>query len=160
MDQDIPPKPDDALLKGALESREFPFRRCSLALLIDIHGRFFGQMRDEKTDIAMPGRIGFFGGGVEHDETPIEAAEREILEEIGIEFAPEDFEPLDTYFSWRPLTHEWEIVCPYVLVNVDSEHMQVFEGQGAIEITDTDDPLLAPTIVPALEQAYDLYKNA
>lgn len=160
MGQDIPPKPDEALLEGALESREFPFRRCALTLLIDIHGRLFGQMRDEKLDIAMPGRIGFFGGGVDSDETPIEAAVREIKEEIGVEFAPEEFAPLDIYFAWRPLSNEWEIVCPYVLVNVDSEHMQVFEGQGAIEIGDTDDPLLAPTIVPALEQAYKLYKDA
>ena len=48
---------------------------------------FFLQLRDEgaPTD---PGRIGFFGGGIEGEETPLEAVTRETKEELAIDITP------------------------------------------------------------------------
>ena len=40
------------------------------------------QLRDFKEGIAFPGNWGFFGGGVKKGETPVEAAKRELFEEI------------------------------------------------------------------------------
>lgn len=42
------------------------------------------QLRDFKQEIAYPGHWGFFGGAIDHNETPLEAALREIEEEINI----------------------------------------------------------------------------
>ena len=42
------------------------------------------QLRDFKQEIAYPSHWGFFGGAIEHNETPLEAALREIEEEINI----------------------------------------------------------------------------
>ncbi len=158
MANDLPPVPADDLLADVWTSRNFGFRRCALAMLIDVHGRFFGQQRDNKPDIAQPGRVGFFGGGLEGNEIPIEAAVREIEEETNLRFPPESFEPLTAYFAWRPLTSEYEAVCPYALTNIDSSHLEIFEGQNAIEITDMDDPGLASTVLPALRECFSLYK--
>lgn len=42
------------------------------------------QLRDFKQEIAYPGHWGFLGGAVDNNETPLEAALREIEEEIDI----------------------------------------------------------------------------
>ncbi len=41
------------------------------------------QLRDIKEGIAFPGYWGFFGGSIEQGETPEDASERELFEEIG-----------------------------------------------------------------------------
>ena len=41
------------------------------------------QLRDIKEGIAFPGYWGFFGGSIDADETPEDASERELFEEIG-----------------------------------------------------------------------------
>lgn len=43
------------------------------------------QLRDPKPDIAFPSRWGFFGGSLSEGEIPQQAAERELLEELGYE---------------------------------------------------------------------------
>lgn len=45
--------------------------------------RVLMQLRDDKPGIVYPGRWGFFGGGIEVGEDPIESAKRELHEEIG-----------------------------------------------------------------------------
>jgi 8-oxo-dGTP diphosphatase len=40
------------------------------------------QLRDDIPTILSPGKWGFFGGSIENGETPIEAAQRELTEEI------------------------------------------------------------------------------
>ena len=41
------------------------------------------QLRDDKESISFPGQWGFFGGAVNDKETSLEAAKRELFEEIG-----------------------------------------------------------------------------
>lgn len=41
------------------------------------------QLRDIKEGIAFPGCWGFFGGSIDEGETPEDASERELFEEIG-----------------------------------------------------------------------------
>ena len=47
------------------------------------------QHRDDRPDIRFPGHWAIFGGHVEEGETPEEGARREILEELGLELAPD-----------------------------------------------------------------------
>lgn len=44
---------------------------------------FLMQLREDKPSIVYPGCWGMFGGHIEEGETPEEALERELLEEIG-----------------------------------------------------------------------------
>jgi 8-oxo-dGTP pyrophosphatase MutT (NUDIX family) len=45
------------------------------------------QLRDFDERIAYPGQWAFFGGQVENDESPLQAAYRELKEEIGLKAA-------------------------------------------------------------------------
>ena len=58
------------------------------ALLLDEHGRYLTQIRDEIPGILHPGALGLFGGAVEPGETADQAMRRELAEEIG--FVPDD----------------------------------------------------------------------
>ena len=58
------------------------------ALLLDQHGRYLTQIRDEIPGILHPGALGLFGGAVEPGETANQAMRRELAEEIG--FVPDD----------------------------------------------------------------------
>lgn len=49
-----------------------------------ISNKVLMQLRDIKWEIAYPGHWGFLGGAIDHNETPLEAALREIEEEINI----------------------------------------------------------------------------
>lgn len=48
-------------------------------------GEYLLQMRDGSENIQDPLTWGFFGGGIEPDESPTVAAMREINEELGVE---------------------------------------------------------------------------
>jgi len=53
------------------------------ALLVDEHGRYLMQLRDDIPTILNPGHWGMFGGHVEEGETPFDGMMRELDEEIG-----------------------------------------------------------------------------
>lgn len=53
--------------------------------------RVLMQLRDFKPEIDVPGCWGFFGGAIDPPESPLEAASREIREEIG-------FKPTSLHF--------------------------------------------------------------
>ncbi len=69
---------------------------------------FFLQLRDEgaPTD---PGRIGFFGGGIEGEETPLEAVTRETKEELAIDITPFFFK---TYSGLERTSHVFLLEVP------------------------------------------------
>ncbi len=52
--------------------------------LLTLRGRYVLQLRDDKPGIAAPGLWGFFGGRVHAEESPEEAFQREIREELDI----------------------------------------------------------------------------
>lgn len=66
-------------------------RHVAVAILYR-ENQFLLQLRDDKPDIAHPGRWAFFGGHLEPGEKPAEGMCRELLEELG--YAP----PTVTHF--------------------------------------------------------------
>ncbi len=50
--------------------------------------KFLMQLRDNIPNIANPGIWGFFGGHLEPGETPEQAVQREVLEEVGYVLPP------------------------------------------------------------------------
>lgn len=59
-------------------------RGYSLLLLQNSEGRFLLQLRTDDAP-TFPNTWGFFGGGIEEDEEPIDAVIREAKEELGYE---------------------------------------------------------------------------
>lgn len=53
-----------------------------------VYGKVLMQLRDMKEGINFPGCWGFFGGSIDVGETPENASERELFEEIGYKSGP------------------------------------------------------------------------
>jgi 8-oxo-dGTP pyrophosphatase MutT (NUDIX family) len=56
-------------------------------ILIDAHGRYLLQLRDDLPQIWYPAHWGAFGGSVEAGEDELQALHRELYEELELEFA-------------------------------------------------------------------------
>jgi 8-oxo-dGTP pyrophosphatase MutT (NUDIX family) len=67
------------------------------AILISTDGRLLFQLRDNVPGISDPGKLGFFGGGREGDESFLDCVVREVHEEIGYFISPERFEFIGRY---------------------------------------------------------------
>lgn len=67
--------------------------RGALVIPEDKDGRVLLQQRDDIPGIVAPGLWGLFGGEIEGDETPPEAAAREMEEETGISAHADQFHP-------------------------------------------------------------------
>ena len=70
---------------------------------------------------------GYFGGGIEEGETPLETAIREAKEELDIEVVEDDLVYLGTTET------EWEgktLIKHVFLYRTDQEEFNVLEGQG------------------------------
>ena len=60
-------------------------REGTAAILISTDGRLLFQLRDNILDIPDPGKLDFFGGGREGDESFLECVVREVHEETGVD---------------------------------------------------------------------------
>lgn len=129
------------------------------ALLVDADGRFLLQHRDDKPEIANPGKWGSFGGEIEPGETPEEGFLREMREELG--WAPERYA---RYGAVRlPSGDISQLIYIYTArVDVPFERLTLGEGQGMAYFAPD---ALPDTIVPELRTlierfvATDAYAN-
>ena len=95
-----------------------------------------------------PGLLGCFGGQVEFDETPLQAALRELTEETSIEVART---PL-TYLCDLQLAESSRIDQFHIFeANIHDENFEVFEGDRA-EVYARGEALDRIDLVPALRQ--------
>ena len=91
-------------------------------------GRILMQMRDDVPGIAMPGKWGLFGGGVDPGEGPYEAVVRELHEEIGVLRPVEEFKPAYAVLTGAP---RWGLLYVFHLkLDIASEDINVLEGGG------------------------------
>jgi 8-oxo-dGTP diphosphatase len=67
-------------------------------ILQDINGKFLLQLRDNKKNIRYPNKWCIFGGGIEEGELPIDAAVREMKEELDLKLERSDLS-LEYVFS-------------------------------------------------------------
>ena len=102
-------------------------REFSIAILLDSHGRFLLQQRDDIPGIVHPGKIGLFGGHREGAETYLQCVAREIYEEIGYFVQPDRFEYFASYdeVGDHGADIHGEI---YVANNIPCEELLVTEG--------------------------------
>lgn len=82
----------------AAESRAFDLD--SIAALICKAGRYLCQHREDRPGVAFPGFWGLFGGAIESGESADDALQRELLEELGLEFLDSELLITSTHDSW------------------------------------------------------------
>jgi 8-oxo-dGTP pyrophosphatase MutT (NUDIX family) len=91
-----------------LTDRHYPFTGplapadASAVILTDDEQRYVMQLRDDRPGIFYPNRWGLFGGALEPGETSVQAAERELFEEIGIDTAGKLEEFCELILDFRP----------------------------------------------------------
>ncbi|MGX4803537.1 NUDIX domain-containing protein [Bradyrhizobium guangdongense] len=105
-------------------------RDFSAAILIDNTGRLLLQRRDNKPDIAQPGKISFFGGGREEGESPLDCIVREIEEEVGASLPPSRFEHLTSLDVPDPENASGHVKGEYFIAReICTADLVVTEGQ-------------------------------
>lgn len=127
-------------------------------LLVTESGTMAGQLRDDTPSIRNPGRIGTFGGGVEDGETPIDGAHRELREEISLVIAKSAMRLFRTDIEQRALDGMPEARFFYAARVSDRQldTMEVYEGQGWVNIGGHRNPLLIPEWVPVIRHYEDI----
>ncbi len=91
-------------------------------------GRILLQMRDDVPGIAMPGKWGLFGGGIDPGEGPYEAVVRELHEEIGVLRPMSEFTPKYAVLNGEPSCGLLYIF--HLKLDVPSDQIKVLEGGG------------------------------
>ncbi|WP_305971063.1 MULTISPECIES: NUDIX hydrolase [unclassified Mameliella] len=84
------------------DSTNRPVASRLIAAALLRQGNRYLFIKQNKEGGAYPDRLHIPGGGVDVGETPLEAVQREVLEEVGIEL--DDFLPVD--FAWDTLMYK------------------------------------------------------
>jgi 8-oxo-dGTP pyrophosphatase MutT (NUDIX family) len=125
-------------------------------------GKVAGQHRDNKPNIDWPDKIGPFGGAIENNEAPVQAAWRElVLEETNLHITVDELRPITSYVAWRTMTKEYETLNFFYIV-VDDEtlqSMEVYEGQGWSYISGSEASNLTETTREAVKALFEILKS-
>lgn len=105
-------------------------------ILVDRQGRVLMQLRDDDPKIMFPGHWGLTGGAAHPDETPEQAARREVQEETGV--ALERFEPFRAYYfsesgagkKSATTRTDYELYLFHAPCETSAEEMVCGEGRG------------------------------
>jgi 8-oxo-dGTP diphosphatase len=133
-------------------------REIGCAILVDTQDRFLLHQRDDVPWIIAPGKVGFFGGHREGDETFLDCVIREVAEETGLLLPPERFVHLAEYRGCDPHvkggTLRWEC---YVVRGVPADRVQLPGNEGSLLIAERGDlaslvPKFAPLAIHAIER--------
>ena len=117
---------------------------AAVALIIDQHGRYLVQKRDDRPDIFFPGHWGCFGGALEPGETYDEALVREMREELQLDVTNakvSHFTDFDFDFGFaaggvvdrRYYTVELTTVRIDTLTLGEGQEMRLMEGTQALQ---------------------------
>ena len=101
-------------------------RHVAAVMLEDEFGRMLLQLRDNKPTIICPNMWSFFGGGIEMDEMPFDAAIREIKEELCISLSPDRLSPFTIYGE---SSEKWLHVFHYSIDSAELTDIKLMEGQ-------------------------------
>ena len=111
------------------------------------------QKRDNKPGIRNANMITVWGGACEGDESPLQAAVREVHEETNLKPSETDLEFFGKYERNYKVDDKQVVNYVYLLKNIDESQLKVFEGQGYVLVdptNDTENPLyteLSQTLV-------------
>lgn len=109
-------------------------------LLVTTDNEIIAMHRDDKPTITNPGSFGIFGGRVEGNETALEAASREIVEETNLKPSSEDFKLFKVYQQNRENLPVAATLHVFILRDIDPVTLKIYEGQGIKVLKDANDP--------------------
>lgn len=98
----------------------------SLVILEDLKGHIALQLRDNIPFIPNPDQWAIFGGRIEQDESPRQAALREVQEELTIALTPAKLSFLKTFYYREKGKAFWLFHYP---VQKELNHANLTEGQ-------------------------------
>ncbi len=101
-------------------------RKAVAIFLVNSHGEILMQLRDNKTEISYPGYWSLFGGHIEEDENIVDAAKREVFEEIG-----ENINNLEFLQKVYISKYDEEVYFLKARINQKIEEIEITEGQEA-----------------------------
>lgn len=112
---------------------------CDLfsSLLILWHRRhgFLMQLRSHDARV-MPDCVGYFGGGIRHDESPQAAARRELREELGLTIDALHYvcrREVDVEPDHRELAY-------FFSAELEGDHYVAYEGSGTVWVDPSNPP--------------------
>lgn len=106
------------------------------ALLITPDYKIIFQQRDNRPGIINPGQITTFGGAVEDSESSEQAIVRELKEELDLDYnQPKLYQIFQKTKEDHGEDREMYI---YLMKNVNPASLTIYEGQGCILISETD----------------------
>ena len=95
------------------------------------NGTYLLQERDGNAALN-PGRIAPFGGGIEGEESSLECAKREMLEELNLEINTRNLESIE-FFESR---HQPNVfIHMFLLKDVEKTKLTLAEGKDIVELS-------------------------
>ena len=129
-----------------------PTRVGANILLEDIHGRVAFQPRDNRPDVSYPDYWGLFGGWLEPGETPEQAIQREMAEELELTLDAARLEYLNAHRDGDVISHVFRYPAPSELANATLR-----EGQR-LELLSLSD-LQTRRVVPRHKTIWEWYQK-
>lgn len=100
------------------------------AVLVNSRGQILLQQREDKPELLFPGHWSTFGGAVEPDETPDEAVQRELLEEIELSPALTLWQTFEHKYVYRGRPTVVEQFMYYGAVALEADQIALNEGKA------------------------------
>ncbi len=126
---------------------------------VTMEGEILFHQRDHKTWISNPGKVGMYGGGVEGTETYLQAAAREVDEELGINISEKDLEFFTDYINTDP-KGKMEQCEVFLLKNIDLANLapNPDEGLGYVKLFPGTD-ISNVNFTPMAKNMFNLYSE-
>ena len=103
-------------------------------ILLSTENKFILQQRDDIPTIAQPGKITHFGGAVEEGESPIEAAARELNEELSITVNQKEITLLSSEEVFSSHFNENIREHLFVVKNIEKDVLILNEGEAIVYV--------------------------
>ncbi len=124
-------------------------------ILLIQDGMYVAQRRDNIPTISEPGKLAPWGGHIEGDETPLQAAVRELKEETGVTVDESDVHELCAYDTSGRAPHNLgQPVRVYLYATEIPSDVVVecFEGERLERVTEAHEPDASDFLVKAIEE--------